>query len=70
MSNELPWAERVTMLSINPDAATRHDIAQMAADLTELMQASQETLQQFTQKVEPISFHQLAVAVNDIRRRK
>ena len=34
--NELPWDERVTMLSINPDAATREDIANMAAELVEI----------------------------------
>ena len=37
MSNELPWDERVTMLSINPDAATREDVARMAADLMDFM---------------------------------
>lgn len=33
MSNELPWGERVNMLSINPDAATRDDVAKLAASL-------------------------------------
>src|SRR3990167_3244185 len=37
--SQLPWPERVAMLSINPDAATRHDVARLAADLMELMQA-------------------------------
>ena len=31
----LPWNERVVMLSINPDAATRDDVTKMAADLME-----------------------------------
>lgn len=33
--NLLPWSERVSMLSINPDAASRNDIARMAAELME-----------------------------------
>lgn len=32
---QLPWLERLPMLSINPDAATRDDVAQMAAELME-----------------------------------
>lgn len=32
----LPWAERVNMLSINPDAATRRDVARMASDIQRL----------------------------------
>lgn len=31
-----PWSERINMLAINPDAATRDDIARMATDLMEL----------------------------------
>lgn len=33
--NKLTWTERLPMLSINPDAATRHDVARMAAELME-----------------------------------
>jgi len=40
--SELPWNERVTMLSINPDAASRHDVARLAADLTEAKAALKE----------------------------
>lgn len=32
---DLPWGERVVMLSINPDAASRGDVARLAADLME-----------------------------------
>ena len=35
--SKLPWDERITMLSINPDAATREDIARMAAELMEFI---------------------------------
>lgn len=32
--SKLPWMEKVAMFSINPDAATRDDIARMAAELS------------------------------------
>lgn len=31
----MDWSERITMLSIHPDAATRDDVAQLAAELME-----------------------------------
>ncbi len=31
----LPWNERINTFQINPDAATRDDIARMATELTE-----------------------------------
>ena len=42
---KLPWSERVTMLSINPEAATIEDIAQMAADLTEMKMERFQTME-------------------------
>jgi hypothetical protein len=33
--HRLPWIERLPMTSINPDAATRDDVARMAAELME-----------------------------------
>lgn len=37
--SKLPWLERVTMLSIHPDAASRSDVARMASDLVEVERA-------------------------------
>jgi hypothetical protein len=31
------WADRVTRFSVDPDAATRDDVAQMATELSEIM---------------------------------
>lgn len=36
-NNELPWNKRVGMLSVSPDAATRDDVACMAAELLEYL---------------------------------
>jgi hypothetical protein len=33
MNNRLPWIEKLGVISINPEAADRNDIAEMAADL-------------------------------------
>jgi len=32
---ELPWDERITVLSVHPDAASRDDVARLAAELME-----------------------------------
>jgi hypothetical protein len=31
--SDLPWAERITVLSIHPDAASRDGVAKLASDL-------------------------------------
>ena len=36
MTEALPWDERATMLSINPDCATRDDVARLASELMEM----------------------------------
>lgn len=36
--NELPWSERVPTISINPDMATRDDIARLASELMDALQ--------------------------------
>ncbi len=46
--NELPWNERVPMLSIHPDAASRDDVARLAA---ELMEANKQ-VEQFNEALE------------------
>ena len=33
---KMPWDEKVTILSINPDAASRDDIARLASDVVHL----------------------------------
>lgn len=41
----LPWNERITMLSINPDAASRDDIARLATELMECRDAITEAIE-------------------------
>lgn len=33
MAPKITWQERINMLSINPDAATRDDVARLASEL-------------------------------------
>lgn len=46
----LPWNERVTMLSINPDAATRDDIARLASELMQANEQIEELREQLKEK--------------------
>jgi len=39
----IPWNEKIPLLSINPDAASRWDIANLAADL---MEANKKAIEQ------------------------
>lgn len=39
MKTELPWDEKVPMLSINPDTASPQDVARLASELMEMRQA-------------------------------
>jgi len=41
--SKLPWMERLNVIAINPDCATRDEIAKMAAELTDKIK-KEETL--------------------------
>jgi len=53
-ATKISWAERVTMFSINPDAATRDDIAEMATQLSELMDL-RTYLSELVRKIDALS---------------
>ena len=50
MNKDIPLNERVNALSVNPDAADRHDVAEMAATI----QAQAEQITNLTQQNEAL----------------
>jgi hypothetical protein len=56
----LPWKQRISMLSVNPDAATRDDVASLAE---ELMIANHKAAR--AEEAERLA-HQFAKALEDI----
>ena len=53
-ATKISWDELVTMLSINLDAATRDDIAEMATQLSELMDL-RTYLSELVRKIDALS---------------
>ena len=63
-ATELPWCERVPMLSINPHAATIDDIARLASELIDTKHALWEILE----ATENVTREDLRAAIRDIAR--
>jgi capsule polysaccharide export protein KpsE/RkpR len=55
----LPWSERIPMLSIHPDAATRDEVARLAAELMDARAALAQARVAMTETV-PILYALMA----------
>lgn len=64
MGTKLPWHERVPMLSINPDAATREDVERLASERMNVWCAVIKVVKEKT-NCTTVRAHEIAAAVID-----